>query len=111
MDVELERLTAGTVVRIRGEVDLATSPKLDVTFSQLEPPDGVVVIDLSGVTFIDSSGLNALVQLRQRFAKQDLDHNLRLVVTRPATIRVFEVTGLLSVFVVSESVADALAST
>ena len=47
-----------TTVRVMGEVDLATSPQLRECLTGL---DGIVVVDLSDVGFLDSSGLNALI--------------------------------------------------
>jgi anti-anti-sigma factor len=52
-------------VRVRGELDLSTSPALGETLGR-EITDGKsVVLDLSGVTFIDSTGLNALIRALQ----------------------------------------------
>ena len=47
---------------ITGEIDLATADKL----YELETVHGPLLLDLHGVTFLDSSGIRALLQLRQR---------------------------------------------
>ena len=50
-----------TRVRVRGELDLSTSPALGETLDR-EITDGKsVVLDLSGVTFIDAKGLGTLI--------------------------------------------------
>jgi anti-anti-sigma factor len=54
-----------------------------------------VVVDLSGVTFMDSAGLNALVGAYHRKVR---DGELRLVGMRSNVRRVFEITGLLAPF-------------
>ena len=52
-----------TVVRVSGEIDVATAPKLR---DSLAGVDGDVVVDLSGVTFMDSTALGALVAAASR---------------------------------------------
>lgn len=50
------------VVTLAGELDLSTAPALTERLGVLpHTPEAAVVVDLSGLTFIDSSGLNALV--------------------------------------------------
>ena len=58
------RTGEAVVVTIRGEVDLATAPELESCLQRAfgAAPDGVV-LDLEGLTFIDSSGLRVLVAL------------------------------------------------
>lgn len=53
---------ACTVVRVGGELDMATSPQLDA-FLQTVVDDGAtrVVLDFADVTFMDSSGLGVLM--------------------------------------------------
>jgi len=48
-------------VQVRGELDLSTSPELGEALLQELAGGRSVVLDLSGVTFIDSTGLNTLV--------------------------------------------------
>ena len=56
-----------SVVSVRGEVDVYTAPHLweDLEAAIADAPTELV-IDLSGVTFLDSTGLNVLVQTRKR---------------------------------------------
>jgi len=82
-------------VFLRGELDLATGPLLHQHIDDLVTGNGqrhsVVFIDLAEVTFCDSSGLRALLQIVDRCHR--LDTNLRLT-NVPANIqRVFELTG------------------
>jgi len=62
LGVEVEDTEAGHVIRVRGELDLASAPQLSAA---LEAAGGAssspVVLDLAEVTFIDSSALRALV--------------------------------------------------
>ena len=79
-------------IALSGELDLATAPYLAI---QLEPfqSNGVsaIVLDLGEVTFIDSSGLHALVRASKR-AKAN-GKPLILIGTRPSARRVIEITG------------------
>lgn len=53
------------VVVVEGELDMFTSADLTRHFDALELAErAALVLDLSGVTFLDSSGLNSLVGLR-----------------------------------------------
>jgi anti-sigma B factor antagonist len=58
-----------SVVKLQGELDVATAPRLDVRIRRLvEEGNTDIVIDLSEVTFIDSEGVVALLQARRHLA-------------------------------------------
>jgi anti-anti-sigma factor len=61
--VELRESTAGLVrvVRVEGELDLATSPRLSSLLDRLTAERTGLVLDLTDCTFIDSSGLAAVL--------------------------------------------------
>ena len=79
-----------TVVTVGGEVDMATAPQLDHYLCALVDRD--VVVDLSGVVFLDSSGVSALVNVLQAFEARG--RTLRVVGERDNVRTVFEVTGV-----------------
>jgi anti-anti-sigma factor len=82
-----------TMIEVEGEWDLASVPTAQETISRvLERGPECVVLDLSGLGFIDSSGLHAIVELSKRAAAQET----RLVIIRGprAVQRLFEITGL-----------------
>ena len=81
------------VVAASGEVDSQSAPELRDTIVAAYLADGRdVVLDLGGVTFIDSSGLSALVAAHRRLAA---DHaHLAARAARPGVARVLKVTGL-----------------
>ena len=95
------------VVRCVGEIDLATVPGLRdrVTGLQVDGPPRLV-IDLTGVTFIDSLGLGALIGFHKR--ARVLQGSL-VVVPSQAARRVLAATALDRVFVIRETLDDALA--
>ena len=80
----------GRVFALSGELDVSTVPGLHAQL--ITEPGSLVVLDLSRLTFIDSSGLGAIHAARQRV----IDEGGTLVVCRPnpAVHRVLEITGL-----------------
>jgi len=95
------------VVSTAGEIDLASAPTLDGALAQVVESGRVdVVVDLTLVTFLDSSGLGVLVKYFKRVGSAG--GQLRLVVTNPAVRQVLELTGLHSVFAVYDDLDSAL---
>ncbi len=92
---------AGPVVRVSGEVDIQTSPVLDGHLQRiLDEGHASMVVDLSQVTFLDSTGLSVLINALKRC--QGAGGQMRLDSPQPHVRRVFEVTGLSDVFDVAD---------
>lgn len=92
---------SGPVIRVSGEVDIQTSPILDDHLQRvLAEGHDSLVIDLSEVTFLDSTGLSVLINALKRC--QGAGGRMRLESPRPHVRRVFEVTGLSDVFDVGD---------
>lgn len=55
-----------TVVAVGGELDAASTPELQASFAQTlaQVRDGAVVLDLAECTFVDSTGLHAIIDAR-----------------------------------------------
>jgi anti-sigma B factor antagonist len=58
---ERPRPDGAIVVAVFGELDLCTCPQLDAVLTRLAAQQSAVVLDLMGVEFMDSTGLNLLV--------------------------------------------------
>jgi anti-sigma B factor antagonist len=67
-----------------------------------------VVVDLLGVTFLDSTALGVLVGALKRC--REAGGELPLVITEPRLLKVFEITGLTGVFPIYSTVEDAVGS-
>ena len=91
------------VVFVTGELDLATVPRLDEEFAAVAAD--VVVIDLSGCTFLDSAGIRALVGMAKEL--DATGRGLRLVTSDPGILRLLEITGVDTLVQVHPSLADA----
>jgi anti-sigma B factor antagonist len=82
-----------TVVALFGEFDLAGIQHFEAELGKVESGEAkVLVVDLSGLDFMDSSGLRALVMADQRAGKDG--RRLAIVPGPPAVRRVFEITQL-----------------
>lgn len=83
-----------TVVEVAGELDLHSAPQLRAELTRaLEnsvPPR--VIVDLSGVNFIDSTGVGVLIGALKR--AREADGKLLFCNPQPRVCRVFEITGL-----------------
>jgi anti-sigma B factor antagonist len=97
------------VLKVAGEVDVFTAPKLREQVVDLAAK-GVVhlVVDLSAVEFLDSTGLGVLVGGLKRLRTHD--GSLALVMTTDRISRIFKITGLTAVFASHSSVQDAIAA-
>lgn len=95
------------VIQVVGTVDLATAPALKSRLIGLvDHGEPRLVVDLSGVPFIDSTGLGALVAVMNAI-KANFGR-LRVVATGPQLLTVLDISGLLSVLDVFTSVDDAV---
>ncbi len=105
LDVEVYTRGTVTVVAARGEIDIVSVPLLKSAFEQAENVGAMVVADLSGVGFMGSAGLSALL-VAVEGAKP---HQLRVVVSS-AVRRPIEVTGLDKMLALYDTLEAALST-
>jgi anti-sigma B factor antagonist len=85
------------VVAVRGEIDVATSTTLrDELYAVMDGGSKALVVDLSGLGFIDSSGLGVLVGSLKHMRERGGE--LTLAGLAQPALRVFEITGLTDLF-------------
>ena len=98
--VRLEIVEAPSGYALRGEIDAHTAPELASHLDPLPGSEGDVVLDVSAIEFIDSSGLRVLIDAHQRAGAA----GRRLVIAKPsaAVRRLFEISGLLDHLVVQD---------
>ena len=93
-------------VAVSGEVDVATAPVLrEQLYEAVDRSTGPVIVDLLAVTFIDSTALGVLIGSQERGKGHGAD--LRIVLKEPRLIKIFEITGLTSVFTIADSLESA----
>jgi anti-anti-sigma factor len=102
---DVSRTADGThVISIAGELDIASAPGLAARTAGLR---GNVIVDLGELTFIDSSGITALVNASRELG--NTGGKLVIASPPPHTRRVFEIVHLDDVVPVVESLEAALA--
>jgi anti-sigma B factor antagonist len=92
-------LRNGSSVRLylRGELDMATRAKVESALSRAEDSDAtVIVLDLGGLTFMDSSGVHVGLDAHHR--AREKGHTLVLREGSATVRRIFELTGTVDLF-------------
>jgi anti-sigma B factor antagonist len=92
----LDQLDRVTVVKLEGDLDLASAPELRATLTDvLRKGSGRLVLDFSGVAFADSTGLSVLIGVQRRLGP---DERLALAAVRHEVLRLLELSGLAGTF-------------
>jgi anti-anti-sigma factor len=100
-----------TVVAVAGEVDMASSPLLRSAHEVIAgaEPGSLVVIDLSRVLFLDSSGITTLIELREYAARRRIV--LRVVLGQAhAARRALSLTGVEELIEMHSTIDEALSA-
>lgn len=95
------------VIDAIGELDMTSAPELEKAVEAVRGAAGRVVVDLSGIVFLDSSGLSTLVRCRRDL--DELGASLRLVAPKGhGPRRVLEISRLTESLGVVSSLVEAL---
>ena len=81
-----------------GELDVSTAETVSSLLREIDRSASGLVLDMAGVSFIDSSGLRMLIQARQMFDEREDAVTIRS--PQQTTIRLLELTGLAEHFVI-----------
>ena len=109
--MEINRRENGEIVVlvISGEIDLYNAPEIKDTINQLtEEQKYNVIINLEKVSYIDSSGIGALISSLSSLKKYQ--GGLKIINVYASVRKVFELTKLTSFFEIFDSEDDAVAS-
>jgi anti-sigma B factor antagonist len=107
-EFQIEERSSGStpVIAVTGEIDVATAPQLrEYLHRVVAAGNATVIVDLLGVTFLDSTALGVLVGALKRCREQGGD--LHIVVADPRIVKIFEITGLTNVFTIADSLQAA----
>src|SRR5580692_509376 len=95
------------VFELSGSLDIATSPTVRASLLDASARgDHRLIVDLTNVDFLDSTGLGALIGAQRR--AKEFDGEVRLVVKEGQIVRLLRITGLLKIFAVYPSLNDAV---
>ena len=107
--VDVTEWAGRTVVSASGELDAHSAPALQTALDPLsQAPEAALVVNLSEVGFIDSTGLGVLVTTLKHV--RESGGRLDVVVAAPRVLKVFALTGLDVVIPLHETLDQALAS-
>jgi anti-sigma B factor antagonist len=94
------------IVSFTGDIDLQSSPEVRKVLLGAVDGGGAVLVDLSGVDYIDSSGVASMVESFQNARKNDQEYIL--VTVSEAAMRVLQLARLDKVFSICDTVEEAL---
>jgi anti-sigma B factor antagonist len=107
LSIDVTERGSHTVVAVGGEIDLATQGELKSVLYDLIVAGRVhLVLDLSEVDFLDSTGIGALIGARRRV--HAFQGSLTLVCPQESVMKIFTITGLEKVFDIVPTVDSAL---
>jgi anti-sigma B factor antagonist len=97
-----------SVVRVSGELDVYTAVSLQTTLDTLAVDDnGKLVVDLTGLGFMDSAGLGVLIGTKKRI--ESTNGSFAVVCAGDPVMRLLSITGLIHVLNTFDTVEAALA--
>ena len=102
--ISSRRLDRGILVVLSGDVDLATARVVEAELTRAEASEDLVVLDLSQVSFMDSTGMRMIVWAHQRLRKSG--GSLEIVHLPTQVKRLFELVGILDHLNISDRSVD-----
>ena len=107
MKINVRDIEKSSVIDIEGEIDLYNAPELKETIKKLIDEKKLkIIINLGKVTYIDSSGIGALISGVSAIKKEN--GNMKLINVYASVKKVFELTKLTSFFDIYDSEEEAL---
>jgi anti-sigma B factor antagonist len=98
-----------SVIAVEGEIHVSTAPEFSgVLSAAVESGRTRLVLDLTGVTFIDSTGLSVLLNALRRVTRAG--GAMALVCQNPTVLRLFEITKLDTTFAIHAELEPAIAA-
>ncbi len=108
MEIEFETVDGIVVVTLFGELDSRTAPIVQDKLMDLPSPEARVLLEMSGVNYISSAGLRALLMLYRRMANSD--GRVALVSLTESIRDVMTVTGFLDFFAAYDTLDEGVAA-
>ena len=106
-DVRFEVTDRVVIARLEGEIDMSNAGELGTAITGRVPADAVV-LDVSGVDYVDSAGIHVVYQLRQRLGQRG--QAVRLVVAPDSPVAAaLEYAGAARALGAADTVQDAIA--
>ncbi len=106
LQIHVTHQVKGVRIALVGELDIATAPQFRERLADLiaSKPNRTIAIDMASTSYVDSTGLSILITAHKR-----LEHaggNLFIENPPAGVVRLFEVSGLLSIFSIASAAGD-----
>lgn len=108
VDIQVEDLKRVELVTVSGRIDSSNAAQFDAVLKEVASRKHNIVLDMSGVDYISSAGLRAIVALLRESKKQKGD--VRLANPSARVVEVLSLAGLDSLFQVFDSTTSAVGS-
>ncbi|MFI9594718.1 STAS domain-containing protein [Nonomuraea sp. NPDC052265] len=108
LNMSCRPVPAGVLVTVSGELDATNADRLESAIRDAHRPGRSLILDLSELTFMDSTGLHVLVR-----AHDDVNGtggSLRLAAVRDIPARILQITGVWDTLHVHAGVDEAIAA-
>jgi anti-sigma B factor antagonist len=104
LKIAVDRVGEDAIIQLSGRIDVDSSPDLRCHLRTLlseEPLAQTLIVDLAGVSYIETSGIATLIEALRIARHRQINFRLRGI--SGAALRLFEVTGVLALFDASNS--------
>jgi len=108
MEVTEGRVGEATTLRIVGRVDSSVSKVLEQKVSEVVSRDSAIVVDLAEMNYVSSAGLRSFITLAKR--ARSSNRTIALCGMREEVAEIFEISGLLELFKIYDTVEAAVAA-
>ena len=107
LKIETREMDGQSVLDLVGEVDSYNSPKLrEKMVSLIDSGSPNLIVNMTGVEYIDSTGLGTLVGGLKRASEKN--GAIRIICPNEQILKVFQITGLVKVFAIYDNEQEAL---
>jgi anti-anti-sigma factor len=106
--VKRQSLTGAICLSLSGEVDLANASELLAHFKAVVQAEDNLIVDMSGLRYLDSSGIKALLNAYQQFTQ--IKRRMVLAAAAPWVHRILTITGLDQLMPMFPTVEEALSN-
>lgn len=106
MEYEIREVDGASVVALQGDIDLESSPQSRKILLDCIDKGTAVLVDMSGVSYIDSSGIASLIEALQKSRQSKI--YFALVAVSEGAFRVINLARLDKVFTIHETLDDGL---
>jgi len=108
MEIEVKELKRTAVINLSGSLDQNTYERVNETLQELSIPERDIILDLTGVKFVSSSGFRVLFQTQEALAKKN--RKLILVGLHERIRNALDLVGLSGSFTIHDTMSEALRS-